>query len=313
MREQTVTINGMVYDKRSGMPLREERGSSTHDRSAASVHASPQRSKTLNRRYVVSEQPAKPATEPPKLSIATSKKRIIISKFAPNSYTIKKPTGRVISDIGPTKHPLADHAHAKQRQVLAKKLQKTEVKSSHILKNEAISAALAKSPNHHNNSGVKAEKTRNKFTRLISVASASLALLLLGGYLTYLNMPNISTRVAAAQAGIDASYPSYQPSGYSLSGPVAYDQGAVTMKFAANASPQSYTLSQTRSDWDSTAVLENYVTPKSGNNYSTSSTNGLTLYTYGTSAAWVNGGILYSISGDAPLSNEQVQRIATSL
>jgi hypothetical protein len=85
------------------------------------------------------------------------------------------------------------------------------------------------------------------------------------------------------------------------------------MKFAANAGPQSYTLAQTRSGWDSSAVLTNYVEPKTGSQYNTTTTNGLTIYTYDNAAAWVNAGILYTISGDAPLSSDQIQRIATSL
>lgn len=312
MREETITIKGMIYDKRSGMPLRKERGLLTHHRPASSVHAAPQRSLTLNRRYVVNERASLPISSTP-ASSTSSTTVPVISKFAPRSVLAKKPSGRVISDIGPTRHPLADHAHAKQRAILQKTTQKPAIKPSQILKNEAIADALARAPRHHALSKVKPTKHQNKLRKLVSVSSASLAVLLLGGYLTYLNMPNISTRVAAAQAGIDASYPSYQPSGYSLSGPVAYDQGAVTMKFAANAGPQSYTLNQVRSDWDSSAVLENYVTPKAGKDYSTTASNGLTLYSFGTSAAWVNAGILYSISGNAPLSNEQIRHIATSL
>ena len=82
---------------------------------------------------------------------------------------------------------------------------------------------------------------------------------------------------------------------------------------AANAGPEGYTLSQTKSGWDSSAVLENYVSPKVGDNYMTNSVNGLTIYTYGPNAAWVNDGILYTVSGDAPLSTDQVERIATSM
>ena len=41
--------------------------------------------------------------------------------------------------------------------------------------------------------------------------------------------------------------------------------------------------------------------------------DGLTIYSGGKEATWVNGGILYQISGDANLSNDQIQKIATSL
>lgn len=147
----------------------------------------------------------------------------------------------------------------------------------------------------------------------MSVGSATIALMLLGGYFTYLNMPNLSVRVAAAQAGVDASYPDYRPDGYSLAGAVGYTQGEVSMKFASNGGPQNFTLSQKKSSWDSSAVLDNYVKEKAGDNYITYSERGLTIYTFGSNAAWVNNGVLYTVNGDAPLSSDQIRRIATSM
>ena len=149
--------------------------------------------------------------------------------------------------------------------------------------------------------------------RHLSVAGAMVALLAFGGYLTYHNMPAIATRMAAAQAGINASFPSYQPSGYSLAGGISQQQGSVLMKFAANAGPGTFTLTQSRSDWDSSAVLANYVLPSFGRNFATTTSRGLTIYSTHNAAAWVNGGILYTIKGNAPLSSEQVARIAASM
>ena len=85
------------------------------------------------------------------------------------------------------------------------------------------------------------------------------------------------------------------------------------MKFAANAGPQSYTLTQSDSNWDSSAVLENTVVPDAGTEYTTTTTSGLIIYNYADKAVWVNKGILYTITGSKNLSNEQVQNIATSL
>lgn len=149
--------------------------------------------------------------------------------------------------------------------------------------------------------------------RRLSIAGAMVALLAFGGYLTYHNMPAIATRMAAAQAGINASFPSYQPSGYSLAGGISQQQGSVLMKFAANAGPGTFTLTQSRSDWDSSAVLANYVLPSFDRNFATTTSRGLTIYSTHNAAAWVNGGILYTIKGNAPLSSEQVERIAASM
>lgn len=178
-----------------------------------------------------------------------------------------------------------------------------------VIKKEAIDEALKKSPDHN---PVKRTKKARRTSRMLSFASMALSLLLLAGYFTYINLPNISVRVAAAQAGINASYPSYKPDGYRLAG-VNYDRGSVSMEFAANAGPQSYTVTQQQTAWDSTAVKENYVKTNWGDDVVPYSERGLIIYAHEGNAAWVNGGILYTITGDAPLSASQVRSIAGSL
>ena len=206
-------------------------------------------------------------------------------------------------DIGPVKHPAVVRAQAQ----LDAKNTPPAIKPSHVLKQEIIQEAVEKTTKQ-----TKQHKRGFRHPGVASIITASLALVILGGYLTYLNMPALSVRVAAAAAGVDASYPNYRPDGYSLNGPVAYDQGQVSMKFVANAGPQNFTINQSKSSWDSSAVLDNYVTPKAGNDYTTYSEHGLTIYSFNGGAAWVNGGVLYTITGDARLSSEQIRHLATS-
>lgn len=323
MRANTITVQGTVYDAKTGKPLRMERGDHTHGKHAATVHARVQHSQTLSRRYV--GNPAKPTIHPKKrptevkVSTASSKGAVSpsehkIAKFAHHAQPQKHQSHRaMISDIGPTAHPMTIKVQAKQAGARTTTGTPHTTKPSSVIKNEAIAHASRHMEPKTRKKQVRASKPSSARTRRLSLASAALAFMIFSGYLTYLYMPNLTTRVAAAQAGIDAEYPSYQPSGYRLSGPVAYQPGEVSMKFAANAGPASYTLTQRRSAWDSTAVLDRYVEPNAKNNYSATRVNGLTVYTYDTNAAWVNDGIFYTISGNAPLSSDQVQRIATSL
>lgn len=213
-----------------------------------------------------------------------------------------------VADIAPVQHPVVAKAHAKQ----AKQAEQRTLKPSHVIKQEAIQQALEQAGTH-SRKPLKIKKPVGKWQKTLQIASASVMVLLVGAYLMYLNMPAITTNVAAAQAGIRASYPSYTPSGYLLSGPVAYQNGVVSMRFAASSAPVAYTVQQARSSWDSSAVRENYIVPTAGEKYATTQANGLTIYTYGQNAAWVNGGIFYTISGNAPLSTEQVQHIAISM
>lgn len=161
----------------------------------------------------------------------------------------------------------------------------------------------------------KIRSTKNKNSSpLFKYMSASLAALLIAGYVAYLNVPSISMRVAANRAGFAATMPSYKPSGYSLSGPIAYSPGQVSINFASNTDDRTFTLSQKPTTWDSTALLENLVN-KESEDYTTYQDRGLTIYVYGEgSAAWVNGGKLYEVSGkNSYLETDQILQIATSV
>lgn len=308
---ETITINGVKYDAHSGLshgPAAQpsSKGSGSH---ATAIHGRMQRSTTLHRGFTKRPEVKKPshATVHGVKKSATSHTRSPhITKFArdPQPMT-KKP--RMMSDIGPSVHPHVAKAHAKSAVKHQQPAAPAHVPARQI-KEQAISQALANAA-----PAKPPKKSVKQRARSFNVAAASLAVMLLAGYLTYLNLPSLSVRVAAAQAGINASYPEYRPSGYSLSGPVAYSGGEVSMNFKSNSGPQQFALNQARSSWDSSALLTNYVQQKSGDNYATYSDAGLTIYTYGSNAAWVNGGILYTLEGDAPLSNEQIRHIATSM
>lgn len=219
--------------------------------------------------------------------------------------TIRQPAAET-----PAPHPALMRAHAVQAQKKhAAPVEQPAAPAPSVLKQAAINEAMDNAPKHH----AKQYKQKSRRSRLLGLVSGFAALVLFAGYLTYLNVPNLSVRVAAAQAGIDASYPGYQPDGYKLNGPVAFSDGQVRMKFAANTGESGFTLSQSRSGWDSNALLENYVKEKSDGDYTTSREKGITVYSYKGNAAWVSGGILYTIDGDAPLSPDQIRKIATSV
>ncbi|MES2876472.1 MAG: hypothetical protein V4678_03295 [Patescibacteria group bacterium] len=315
-----VSIGGIDYDGHSGLPVAKQeaavqkelrRVQSVH---ATGVHRSQQRSTALNRQFVkkVAAPARKPVSRPAAGSMMDmrrpTKRSPHISKFArdPQAMAVK----RAVQDIGPVAHPVMNKV-AHKTHAPARHHATTPVSTSPTardIKHAAIGKALA-----HASEETKQSSAEPPRRRAFNVALASLGVLMITGYFTYVNMPNLSVRVAAAQAGIDASYPEYRPIGYRLNGPVAYQNGQVSMKFASNSGPVAFALNQSSSSWDSSALLEKYVDPRSEGKYATYNDGGLTIYTYGTDAAWVNGGILYTVEGTATLSNEQVRRIATSM
>ncbi len=113
------------------------------------------------------------------------------------------------------------------------------------------------------------------------------------------------------QAGIDIAYPSYQPQGYEIKGLISNKDGAVAIAY--NNKSGEYHVNQQKSSWDSVAVISNYIKPNWGDNYTIIKDHGLLIYVNEGKAAWVNGGIFYTIDGSAPLTDAQLRDIAISL
>ncbi|MEO6110067.1 MAG: hypothetical protein ABIP50_03605 [Candidatus Saccharimonadales bacterium] len=311
---KTVTINGRMYDAVTGLPVETKaskpvvktpmtkaQAKRASQVPSASVHAAPQRSQTLLRR--ATKKPGVPKRPKPGVHMDISRSAKV-SRFAPHpvAVTIKKADDA--SDIMPKTHPLAQRAMKKAQKATAPAL------SSKQVKDIAISAAIAKTPMNRESKEVK---TGFRFSRRFAIISACFIVLILAAALTYFNIPSLSVGFASSQAGINATYPEYQPDGFHLKQPVTFSDGEVTLKFASNSNDNGYTITQTRSSWDSSAVLDNVVRKKAGDNYVTTQERGLTIYSFDSTAVWVNGGLLYKIVSNAPLSGEQIRHIATSL
>lgn len=299
-QNNTVTINGVAYDAHTGMrlsvPTPAKQSAPKSIVAAQSIHAKAQRTKTLNKRHAKQGKRTSLLAAPAKQTVKSPR----ITRFA----TTDLPKKTVISDIGPQPHSV----QAKHRLASAKRTP-APIPPAQVIKAKAITDAVAKSSKkkHTKKSFFK------KYPRALTISVVVLIIIIIGGYITYLNLPSLSVRLASAQAGISASYPSYQPSGYALNGSASYDKDEVTLNFKATAGPQTFTLQQTKSNWDSSALLENFIIMQNEGKYETYIDSGLTIYVYGTNASWVNGGILHTITGDAPLTNEQLRRIALSM
>lgn len=312
-QSKVVSIGGVDYDSHTGMPVTANQAPVSSDVrraqsvSAKGIHKQHQRSSALNRQFVKksttpTNQAAKPSTR--SMDMRPKVKRSPhISKFAHEVHAAPAQMPRQ-TPPRPASHPM----EVKARSVVAKQPAAAAAPAPQAIKHAELGKALANA--QANTSTVKQPKRRSKSFK---VAIASLGIFIVTGYFTYINLPNLSVKVAASQAGIDAKFPEYRPVGYHLNGPVGYQSGEVSMNFSSNSGPVEFSLNQARSNWDSSALLEKYVDPRSSGKYATYNDAGLTIYTYGTNAAWVNGGILYTVEGDASLSNEQIRRIATSM
>jgi hypothetical protein len=314
---KTVAINGRLYDAVTGLPVDKSPKASEKpiapalvkkraaEVAATRIHAQPQRSKTLHRR--AAKKPVDGIVKRPSagrhMDISRSNK---VARFAPHPVPAPaRPAQTAIADIAPKVHPVAARAHARYAKLAPAIVAQ---KTSKQIKDTAISAALAK-PTQKPAKVKRAFRWSPRFT----IISVIFSILIIGTAFTWFNIPSISVGFAASQANINATYPQYKPDGYRLSQPVTYSDGTVTLTFKANTGNSKYSVIQTRSSWDSSAVLANIVKKAAGDNYVTTQESGLTLFSFNDIATWVNGGILYTIDSNAPLSGEQIRHIATSL
>lgn len=350
MGNRTIVINGKVYDATTGLPVAAPTPTSSKttgqritvkttpkatppkapvatarptavrqkSRYAATAHQTTQKSKTLRRDLLKKPTPTRvdPMRRRPQTNHVSRSQAI--SKFAPHPQPIKtvtaQPQRKPAATPAKTAHIVAQKQALVQKKTAPKQAVRPQL-SSRALKEQLISERLA-AVDTTPAKPIKAPRKSlfAKQPRAINVLAASLAVMVFGGYLTYLNMPGLSVRVAASQADVAASFPNYHPDGYRFDGPVAYAPGQVTIKFSANGGPGKYTITEQKSSWDSQAVYDNIVAVNATNdNYTANSQQGLTIYTYNGEAAWVNKGILYTVNGDAPLSDEQLLKIAASL
>ncbi len=232
------------------------------------------------------------------MDIARSSK---IKHFAPK---IINKISQASSDIRHMSHPIAQRT-AHIRQSIARTIQPKTMQET---KEDAIKDAMDR---------IKPAPTKkvfflfNKKNKIMNIISASLLLILVAGAIVYFYMPGVSVAIASSQAGIKANFPGYYPDGYSINGPVNFSNGEVIINFKSNTNNNKFAIKQTKSSWDSSAV-RNKVSKDSSGEFITTEEKGLTIFSYKGNAAWVNGGILYAINGDANLSGDQIRRIANS-
>ena len=275
-------------------------------------------STTLNRRYV-----KRPAGSDIVVPIRRSPK---VSRFSEGQ--VKSPAisrvpvkASIQPSERPVAHPVQEAANTRLKARQQQTTQQPQKLTAKQLKDQAIAKALRaaerQAPTIAEQIQKEPQKTKGKIKfgvgRIVLALSCAAAAVFAIAYFVNLNMPDISFRVAAMQTGIDASYPSYLPHGFSLSG-ITSENGRITLNFRNTDETKTFTLIEEKSHWDTNALLANYVRPTFAEDYTVVRERGLTIYIDNDYAAWVNGGIVYKIEAVGNLlTKKQITSIATSL
>ena len=323
--KHTIVINGKTYDTITGLPLgvshsntkytatttkQPETARPARHHKAKPAKRIPQKSLTLRRSHLEAPKSQLQPSAPVRHRAGHVARSPMITRFATHPQPMQKRPTNIISDMAPI-------PREKPKNVTVVSDSKSIKKGLIANASKKIDTSLATKPAKIKLADkVKVRKNRHlkQGFGLKQVVTISSIVFLLGGYLTYINIPGLSVGIAGSQAGVAASYPHYRPDGYSFDGPVAYEPGEVKLRFKSNGGTDGFTIKQRASTWNSVAVLDNLVEKESAGKYQTTSEGGVTIYTYDDNkAAWTNGGILYTIDGNAPLNNEQIIRIAASM
>ncbi len=282
------------------------------------LRSAPQKSKTLMRPAVAkpSLRPkktiAKPTTTPrdkrpllPTDHVA----RHVRATITPKSSAIKRfnhaqPASQATTSV-PVRHTAKPHQ--------ARSHQAEPIINSHYRRpTSPLEQRLNQAIQHASSHLEQLPKRKRRLHPAHGAASAA-AIVLLLGFFAYQNMPNLQMRVAASQAGFAATFPSYSPAGFGVTGPIQTEPGKVSLSFKSRTDNRSFTVQQQASEWTSETLQTTYL-KNNKPNLQTFALAGKTVYTYGDSdATWVDDGVWYKVSGNAQLSSDQLQRLAGSL
>lgn len=223
-----------------------------------------------------------------------------VTRFASPAKT---PLPTKLTPIAIKPAPSHGHAHAKV-QVAPQVNEPTPAQK----KTAMLEKALVNAKSHE----LPAHKPSKSHRRLLSSLAGLGAILVIGSFVAYMNKPSVELQVASVKAGFQASMPSYSPSGYERAAVKAND-GKVAINFTSPNQQNGFTVTQESSGWDSQTLFDSITTDDTVS-YQTVQSNGRTIYIYDNDkAAWVDGGILYRVSGDAKLNSDQIISLATSM
>ena len=138
----------------------------------------------------------------------------------------------------------------------------------------------------------------------------ALVVLIGSGWLVYQQVPQISLQIINLQADFQVNLPK-APAGFSISGPLTYSNQQALVQLTGG--DESIDINQQASSLDSSSLATQLA--QEPVDYQTSTLAGRTIFIRQDQrqASWVNKGVLYTLSSNFDLNQQQVFEIAESL
>lgn len=231
-----------------------------------------------------------------------------IGRFGAAAGAPVRPKVQPVAIAAAPAHDTAPRTHATTHSKPAAHAPSTPQQTKTNIFEQAIANATShEQPAHHSS-----RRKRSGKRRLLNVSAGLAAFLLIGGFIGFMNKSAIELQLASARAGFQASVPDYQPANFQRQGLNA-EKGKVAISFVSPGDNSNFTLTQESSNWDSQTLFDSVVA-SANTSYQTVQSNGRIIYIYGEDqAAWVDGGILYRVSGTAKLNSDQIVSLASSM
>lgn len=245
-----------------------------------------------------------PSLITPKTSVySISPHRLSKASSTPQSPHIARFTPSQSTNIKITVAPLA--VQAPPNEPLEAPTPKTDNKPLDIFE-QAIANANNFIDTRAHNAAFKKKARRHVAT----MTGGVLALLVIGGFLVYRNIPSLQLKVASIQAGVPTSaMPDFKAAGFTYASTEA-TPGKLT--FALVAAGKGYKLSQQTTNWSDADLLHNLASYEANGtpNYSRLEVGATTVYRFSNnSATWIKNGAWYQLSTEASLSDAQVKAV----
>jgi hypothetical protein len=344
-----IEINGQLYDAKNGQLFHHPRGpvidgfirkpqpskvikkaavkaSST----AQSVHNRAQHSSTLMRAAVKKpkglkkvsykspiQKPRTGEPTPARISRAMNMmKNSRVERFgAPISQTKSafsrfSPPAKTGGEVSQSKSPAAAKAVGRPLPSMVTSVSHQRLER---MLDEALIGADAHKKGLKNRAHGKGRLSRLKIMpRWMAISFALLAVVSVATFFAWHNVPYASMKFASLRAQVKGSMPAYTPSGFKFSGPIKYEQGAISMTYK-DGGDHVYTLEQQASTWNSSSLDENSVPDDS--QVQTSQVKGTTVYYHSSDckATWVSNGKKFSINDHCQLDPSEIFKIAGSI
>lgn len=186
---------------------------------------------------------------------------------------------------------------------------RTDVQPAQQNYNSMFEAAIAHATSHQEPKH-RATKKHSRGRRALHATIAVIIVLGLGGFAAWTQRGQIELQIASWQAGFDARMPSYALTDYKRSA-IQQEQGGIVVNYQSG--DRHYRISQQPSSWNSQTLLDQDVAGATTEDVETIESKGRIIYIYDNNASWVDGGVRYDITGNAPLTTEDILSIVDSM